>query len=323
MFLVAPDSFKGTFTAAQVAHAIGEGIRGESYPVREMPVADGGEGTLNALVSPLELDVLEIESCNPWGEPTRGSYGLARDGTALIEIASVSGITTPHSGFRDPMTADTYGTGRLIVDAYRRGARSIVIAAGGSATTDGGVGAIRAIEEAGGLPGARMEILTDVTTDFIDAARVFGPQKGSDAGAVDVLTDRLGVLASRLRRDPRGVSGTGAAGGFAGGMWAQYEAALRPGAAYVLDAIGFDAALKSAVAVVVGEGRLDSQSAAGKIVSAILARAGSVPIIAVVGSIGDDLGNYRDRFLDVLIATDQPAMTRAGRELAHKVNLCP
>ncbi|NIL77330.1 glycerate kinase [Rhodococcus sp. B10] len=184
---------------------------------------------------------------------------------------------TLRNGFRDPMTADTYGHGRLIVDAYRHRARSIVIAAGGSATTDGDAGAIRAIEKEGGLPSARMEILTDVTTDFIDAARVFGPQKGADAGAVDVLTDRLGVLASRLCRDPRGVSGTGAAGGFAGGMWAQYEATLRPGAAYMLDANGFDAALKSAVAVVVGEVRLDSQSAVSKIVSAILAVQASCP----------------------------------------------
>ncbi|NIL78893.1 glycerate kinase [Rhodococcus sp. B10] len=321
MFLVAPDSFKGTFSAATVAHAIARGIRAESGIAREMPVADGGEGTLDALAEPLGLGIVVVDSVNPWGVPASGRYGLSDSGTALIEIASVSGITTVHNGFRDPIAASTRGTGILVVDAYRRGARHIVIAAGGSATTDGGAGAIEAIEDAGGLSGARVEVLTDVTTTYLDAAQVFGPQKGANTLAVNELTGRLDTFASTLPKDPRGVPGTGAAGGFAGGMWAQFDAALRSGADFVLDAIGFGDALTQASAVIVGEGRLDSQSAAGKIVSAILARADAVPVIAVVGSVGDDLGAYRDRFFDVLVATDRQAMTEAGKTLARKVRV--
>ncbi|MGW0182946.1 glycerate kinase, partial [Nocardia sp. NPDC003345] len=256
---------------------------------------------------------------NPWGAPRRAVFGLSGDGTAVIEIAAASGITTPHDGPKDPVSADTYGTGMLMAAAVRAGARRIVVAAGGSATTDGGIGAITALEAAGGPGDAAIVVLTDVTTRYIDAARVFGPQKGADPATVDLLTRRLAETARRLPRDPSGVDATGAAGGFSGGMWAQYGAELRSGAQFVLDAGGFDEHARRASAIVVGEGRLDDQTRAGKIISAILARAGAVPVFAVVGSVGADLGDYRTRFAEVIVASDAAAMRTAGQRIGAAV----
>nr|WP_280424055.1 glycerate kinase [Nocardia carnea] len=316
--LVAPDSFKGTYSAAQVAEAIGRGVEETGDHALRLPVADGGEGTLDVLVEPLGLRRVTVETRNPWGRPCTATIGLSDDGIAVIEVAAASGVTTPHDGPRDPVTADTYGTGMLIAAAAQRGARRIVVAAGGSATTDGGTGAIAAIEDGGGLRGASITVLTDVTTRYVDAARVFGPQKGADPATVELLTRRLADTAGRLPRDPSGVDATGAAGGFSGGMWAQYGADLRSGAEYVLDAGGFDTLAADAEAIVVGEGRLDGQTRAGKIISAILARAGDTPVYAVVGSVGDDLGDYRARFAEVIVASDTAAMHAAGRRIGAR-----
>jgi glycerate kinase len=314
--LITPDSFKGTYTAAEVADAIAAGAESAGHESVRMPVADGGEGTLDVLTGPLGLERIDVDAVNPWRAPCPGFFGLSSDGTAIVELATVSGITTPHNGVRDAATADTYGTGMIMVAAAQRGARQIVVAAGGSATTDGGLGAIAAIDDAGGLGSASVVVLTDVTTRYTDAARVFGPQKGADPATVELLTTRLHEAAASLPRDPREVDGTGAAGGFSGGMWARFDAELRPGADYVLDVAGFDAALATADLVVVGEGRLDGQSRAGKIVSAILARSASVPVVAVVGSVGDDLGDYRSRFADVMVASDADALRAAGAGIA-------
>ncbi|MGN0039933.1 MULTISPECIES: glycerate kinase [unclassified Rhodococcus (in: high G+C Gram-positive bacteria)] len=313
--LIAPDSFKGTYGAADVAEAVATGAESAGHRAVRMPVADGGEGTLDALLGPLGLERVEAAAVNPWRVPCRAVFGIGPDGTAVVELAAASGITTPHDGPRDAVTADTYGTGMLMATAAQRGARHIVVAAGGSATTDGGLGAIAAIDDAGGLGGARVTVLTDVTTRYTDAARVFGPQKGADPATVEALTRRLEDTALSLPRDPREVAGTGAAGGFSGGMWARFGAELRSGADFVLDSVGFDAAVRDADLVVVGEGRLDGQSRAGKIVSAILARCDGVPVVAVVGSVGDDLGDYRTRFTDVVVASDTDAMVRAGAGL--------
>ncbi|MFI5720676.1 glycerate kinase [Nocardia sp. NPDC051750] len=318
--LVAPDSFKGTYTAPEVAEAIGQGVEEAGSRAIRLPVADGGEGTLDVLMAPLGLHSVTVTARNPWGAPCSVSFGLSDNGTAVVEIAAASGITTPHEGPRDPVAADTYGTGMVIAAAVRHGARKIVVAAGGSATTDGGAGAIAAIEDGGGTGGAAITVLTDVTTRYMDAARVFGPQKGADPATVELLTRRLAETARRLPRDPSGIDATGAAGGFSGGMWAQYGAELRSGAEYVLDAAGFGAAVAQAGAVVVGEGRLDGQTRAGKIISAILARAAGTPVYAVVGSVGDDLGEYRSRFADVIVASDAAAMRAAGRRIGTEIS---
>ncbi len=168
---------------------------------------------------------------DPLGRPVRAGFALIEDGgTAIVEMAAASGLRADDEAERDPWAASTHGTGELIAAAAQAGAQVILVAVGGSATTDGGTGAIEAIEEAGGLRGAQIVVLCDVRTPLERAAKVFGPQKGADAEMVARLTARLDELAAGLPRDPRGVPMTGAAGGLAGGLWAAFRAVLEPGA---------------------------------------------------------------------------------------------
>src|SRR5581483_425189 len=185
---------------------------------------------------------------------------------------------------RDPWAESTRGTGELIVAAARRAPR-VLVGIGGSGTTDGGAGALEAIAAAGGLGDGRLVCLCDVRTPWESAAEAFGPQKGADPATVARLARRLDELAARLPRDPRGVEMTGGAGGLAGALWAACGAELADGAAFVLDAVGFDERLRSAVAVVTGEGTLDATTLAGKVVSEVArrARGAGVPAHAVVG----------------------------------------
>ena len=274
--LVAPDSFKGTFTATEVAAAVGEGVREAGRPVDLCPVADGGEGTLEALRPAFGGELETVPVHGPLGRPLRASFLLSADGrTAIVETASASGLGLVAPADRDPFTASTAGTGELIAAAVAAGARTVLLGVGGSATTDGGAGAIEAIEVAGGLGGARLVVLCDVRTPFEDAARVFGPQKGADPDAVKRLTARLQRQARALERDPRGIEMTGAAGGLSGGLWATFGAELVSGAAFVLDAVAFDRRMRAARAVITGEGRLDQQSLVGKLVSEIATRLSS------------------------------------------------
>ena len=318
--LVAPDSFKGTFTAVEVSRHIAAGIRSAGGAAIELPVADGGEGTFDVLVRGLGARRASVSTVGPWGDALTAEIGLTADGTAVVELAAAGGLNLPSGRERNPVAASTYGTGVLIAEAARLGAHRILVACGGSATTDGGTGAIAAIEERGGLRGADVVVLSDVTTRFADAARVFGPQKGAGPAAVELLTARLEQQAlAFLRdhgRDPRTVDRTGAAGGFSGGLWARYGAALVSGADYVLDLLDFDGHLAGCSAVVVGEGRLDSQTGQGKIIAAILARSGATPVYAVVGSVHEDLGDYANNFAGVIVASDAAAMTRAGAAVA-------
>lgn len=321
--LVVPDSFKGTYTASSVAEAIGSGITAAGATPLLLPVADGGEGTFETLRAALDAEVFEVETQNPWGAPLTARIAVSRDGTAVVELAQASGITVAHDGPRNPLTASTYGTGVLISAAVRHGARKILVAAGGSATTDGGIGAVRAIEEAGGLAGASLTVLTDVITSFTEAARVFAPQKGADAAEVEQLTARLRAQARRFPRNPTDVPRTGAAGGFSGGLWAHYGAELVSGADHLLDAVEFDARRREVDAVVVGEGRLDAQTGQGKIIEAILRRTRrsdpELPVVAVVGSVSADLGDYAENFADIVIASDDRALHAAGRTVVESL----
>jgi glycerate 2-kinase len=315
--LVAPDSFKGTLTAAEVAAAIGRGLSEAGRKIDLCPVADGGEGTAAALETPLALQRFEAEASDPLGRPVTASFGLG-SGVAVIETAAASGLGLVAEDQRDAFAASTSGTGELIAAALDRGADTIYLGVGGSATTDGGAGAIKAISAAGGLRGAKLTVLCDVRTPFEDAARVFAPQKGASEPDVRRLGARLNALARRLARDPRGVPMTGAAGGLAGGLWAAFGAELVPGAAFVLDAISFDARMRAARAVVTGEGRLDSQSLAGKAVSEVATRSrqAGVPCHAIVGS--RRLDSFGARILDlgiVLEAGSERGLERAGRQL--------
>lgn len=285
--LVAPDAFKGTISAREVADAIAEGIERTGLSADRCPVADGGEGTLDVLAPAFDAELLAADAHDPLGRPLRARFGLAAGSAiAIVESAAASGLALVDAGERDAWAASTAGTGELIAAAVRAGAEHVLVAVGGSATTDGGAGALAAIAAAGGLGDARLTVLCDVRTPFEQAAAVFAPQKGADAATVAALSAQLDALAAGFARDPRGVPMTGCAGGLSGGLWAQLEADLVPGAAWVLDALRFDARLRCARAVVTGEGRLDPQTLDGKLVGEVAARArgAGVPAFAVVGS---------------------------------------
>jgi glycerate kinase len=318
--LVAPDAFKGTFRASEVAAAIGRGLeRAGLLPPDLCPVADGGEGTLDALLPRLGGEVVAAGAHDPLGRPLRTGFALVEDGgTAIVETAAASGLELVAEAERDAWAASTYGTGELIAAAVDAGAQVVLVAVGGSATTDGGAGALEAIEDHGGLRGARLVVLCDVRTPFEDAPRVFAPQKGADPDMVRRLEERLAALPARWPRDPRGAPMTGAAGGLSGGLWAALGAVLEPGAPWVLDALDFDARMRASRAVVTGEGRLDEQTLQGKLVGEIgtRARQSGVPLHAIVGR--DELDAFGKRIIDlqvVIEATDLPAMEAAGETL--------
>jgi len=283
--LVAPDSFKGTFDAAAVAGALARGLQQAGWDADRCPVADGGEGTLAILVEALGAKLVAARVSDPLGRPVNCHFGLAGE-TAIVELAQASGLGLVAPDERDAWRASTRGTGELILAAAGAGAQEILVAVGGSATTDGGAGAIEAIGEGGGLGVARLVVLCDVEASFEDAPRIFAPQKGADEATVARLEKRLTRLAQTLAKDPRGVRATGCAGGLSGGLWAAFDAELRPGAAAVLDALGVDARMRAAQLVVAGEGCLDEQSFGGKIVGELVrrSRAADIPIHAVVGS---------------------------------------
>jgi glycerate kinase len=285
-WLVAPDSFKGTFTASEVAAALAEGLCVGGALADVCPVADGGEGTLDVLLDALGGTRVRAAAHDPLGRPIEAVYGLLADGrTAIVETAAASGLERVAPEERDAEAASSAGAGELIAAAARAGAQRILVAVGGSATTDGGAGAIAAIRAAGGLDDVKLEVLCDTREPFERAAEVFGPQKGADAAAVARLSARLQQLAASFPRDPRGMPMGGCAGGLSGALWACFDAKLRSGADAVLDAVGFDARAAAAGHVVTGEGRLDEQSAEGKLVSAVARRARAAGAIAyaVVG----------------------------------------
>ncbi len=315
--LVAPDSFKGTFSAAEVAAAIARGLRAEGREAVELPVADGGEGTMDVLLGALGGERVSAQVSDPLGRPIEADFGLLSGGSAVVECAQASGLGLVKEEERDAWAASTRGTGELIAAACEAGASSVLVAVGGSATTDGGQGAVEALEEAGVRP--RIDVLCDVRTAFEDAPRVFAPQKGADPETVKRLEKRLAELAAAAPKDPRGTPMTGAAGGLSGGLWAHMGARLRPGAPHVLDALGFDARMRAAAFVVTGEGRLDRQSFQGKVGGEVATRCrqSGVPCRAVVGSTA--LDEFEHRILDleaVVEASTLEELEAAGRELA-------
>ncbi|MFL5824807.1 MAG: glycerate kinase [Solirubrobacteraceae bacterium] len=320
--LVAPDSFKGTLSSPQVAEAVAEGLTSAGRPVDVCPVADGGEGTMEVLVKALEGEVRRTRVSDPLGRPIMAPFGLCRVRRRLlgvIETAAASGLGLVGEDELDPLAASTRGTGELMLAALTAGAEAICLGVGGSATTDGGAGAIRAIRTGGGLGGASLTVLCDVRTPFEEAARVFGPQKGAGPEEVRRLTARLHRQARAMARDPRGRPFTGAAGGLSGGLWAELGAELVPGASFVLDHLDFDARMRDARAVVAGEGRLDEQSLAGKALSEVATRARQrgVPCHAIVGR--NELDSFGLRILDlqvVLQAGDPAAIAAAAEQLA-------
>jgi glycerate kinase len=319
--LVAPDSFKGTFSATEVADAVARGLESGGVEAVRLPVADGGEGTMDTLLGALDGERRTATVTGPLGDPVEATFALVEAGdTGVVECAQASGLGLVAESDRDPVAASTYGTGELIAAACEAGATTVLVAVGGSATTDGGEGAVRALADAGLQP--RLEVICDVRTPFEHAARVYAPQKGADAEQVRELTRRLERQAQEAPRDPRGRPLTGAAGGLAGGLWAHLGATLVPGATYVLDRIGFDTAMRASAFVVTGEGALDRQTLQGKLVGEVATRSrqAGVRSYAVVGRRELDL--FEARILDlerVIEATTAGQIEAAGAELAALV----
>jgi glycerate kinase len=321
--LVAPDSFKGTLSAVEVARAVGRGLVQRGRDVELCPLADGGEGTLDVLVNALGGDLVGALVTDPLGRPVEAVFGVTEERSglaAIVESAKASGLDLLGPGELDPLGASTAGTGELILAARDAGARTIYLGVGGSATTDGGRGAIEVIGRGGGLGQARLVVLCDVRTPFEQAAVIFAPQKGADGAQVRRLTQRLHALARSFQRDPRGLPMTGAAGGLSGGLWAEFGAELVAGAPFVLDLLEFDRRMRAARAVITGEGRLDQSSLAGKVVSEVATRArqSGVPCHAIVGQRALDAFGLRILDLEAVLEAGTPrSLSAAGRRMAE------
>jgi glycerate kinase len=286
--VAAPDKFRGTATAAEAAAAIAAAVVAAGHTCDEVPMADGGEGTLDALGGPNRTTVVT----GPLGEPVEAAWQLHR-GRAVIEMAQASGLLVaggPEGN--DPMEATTAGVGELITAAMEGGARRIIVGVGGSATTDGGLGALRAIHPIQRLRGVELIVACDTRTPFVEAAERFGAQKGASPAQVKLLRRRLDRLAQAYLAD-HGVNvtameGAGAAGGLAGGL-AAVGARLLSGFDVVADETELPDRLEHAQLVITGEGFLDDESFDGKVVGGIATLAAdlSVPALAVVGRVYD------------------------------------
>lgn len=338
--LVAADSFKGTLTAPQACAAIAQGLRAVNaeWTVDEMPLADGGEGTLDVLLRGEAGRIHEAEVHGPLGEIITARFGmLDKEPVGIVEMAEASGYLRVARESRDVMRASTYGTGELIRAAIARGARRVLIGAGGSATCDGGAGCLQALGarmlDAGGLPladgigggqlhrvariersgmlgairTAKLDLLCDVTNPLLGpagAAPVFAPQKGATPAQVRDLEHNLTCFAGVLERDCgvplAGVPHGGAAGGLAAGLHAAANAKLHAGADFVLEWLDFAHAAYGASAIITGEGRLDAQSLSGKLVSRVAhgARALCIPVYVLAGSVTLAPGDVAAHFAD-------------------------
>ena len=287
--LAAPDKFRGSLTAVQAAHAIASGAARSGWSARELPLADGGEGTLDALGGANRRTV----ATGPLGAPADAPWRLD-GGVAVVEMAKASGLALVGSAEdNDPLGASTRGTGELIAAALEEGAQRIIVAVGGSATSDGGLGAVEVLRNRAPF-GVSVQVACDVETRFVDAAAVYGPQKGATSEEVEILTARLHALVERYRRefgiDVSSLRGAGAAGGLAGGL-AALGAELVPGFELVAAAVGLDTELSRVDAVVTGEGLLDETSFAGKVVGEVVKMAAErgMPVLVIAGDVAPDV----------------------------------
>ena len=354
-YVVIPDSFKGCLSSGEICDIIAREIRRRDPEARvcALPVADGGEGTVDAFLGALGGEKVAVPCRDPYGRPLTAHYGLFPDGkTAVIEMAAAAGL--PLVG-EDRRVADTttYGVGQLIAHALKRGAERIILGLGGSATNDGGCGAAAAlgvefldaegkafvpvggtlrriahIRVDGLLPALRQaEVIAmcDIDNPLCGesgAAAVFSPQKGADAATVRMLDEGLAHLAAVIEKDLGRslltLPGGGAAGGFGAGSVAFLGARLQMGIEAVLDLTDFDRLAADAYLVITGEGRLDSQSLRGKVVVGVArrARALGVPVVALVGSSETDIAAAYDAGVTAVFPIN-PAPTTLSEALAH------
>ncbi|MEN6358033.1 MAG: glycerate kinase [Armatimonadota bacterium] len=327
--VICPDSFKGSLSSIEAAEAIARGIElgAPGTQTVSIPIADGGEGTVDALVSATGGELRRVRVHDPLMREINSFYGVMGGGkTAAIEMAAASGLVLLSDNERNPLVTSTYGVGELISAAIDSGAKKIVIGIGGSATNDGGTGAMRALgarfldKNGDDLPhggvaladlahidmdafkfpmeSIKVEVACDVTNPLCGptgASAVYGPQKGATPEMVAKLDEALcnyaQVLHKDLNKDVAQMPGAGAAGGMGAGLAAFLNAELRSGIDMVLDTAGFDDALIGADLVITGEGKLDEQTAYGKTIGGVLKRASAngVPVVAIAGSVSADI----------------------------------
>ena len=344
--IISPDSFKGSLTSVEVSNAIEDGIK-KVFPnckTVKIPIADGGEGTMDTLVSAMNGKKIKVKVHDPLKRIIEVEYGLVNDGkTAVIEMATASGLTLLTKQEQDPSATTTYGTGEIIKDALLQGCRSFLIGIGGSATNDAGTGMLKAlgyrfldkngeetdgtgksldsicsIDDSGVMPEikeAHFTIACDVNNPFSGtngAAYVYAPQKGANEQMIIELDDGMEnfrqLIEKEKKIDLNTIPGSGAAGGLGGGFVAFLNAELKPGIEMVLEAVSFENHLQNADLVITGEGRLDKQTGMGKAASGILnaASKSNVPVIALGGSI-EDVENLNKRgFISVFSITPCP-----------------
>jgi len=344
--IIAPDSFKGTISAVEAADIIEKGIHAVNPSIKtiKIPVADGGEGTLDFFLSNLNGKKVTISVTGPSYNQVEASYGILEDNnTAIIEMAEASGLCLV-KGETNPLKTTSYGTGQLIFDALEKGCNKFIIGIGGSATNDGGIGmsgalGIRFLDEKNNeipLNGMGLSLIHDIDLKNVDkrlkdcviqvacdvdnplfgengAAYIFGPQKGADQDMVCVLDDNLRKYAYVLQKvvgiDVQKIPGSGAAGGLGAGLVALFGASLKSGIEIILDAVGFDESIKDADLIITGEGRIDGQSLRGKVPIGIANRSKKydVPVIAIVGAIGDKVDEiYRSGIQSVFSINREP-----------------
>lgn len=349
--VIAPDSFKGSLTAVEISDAIEQGIR-EIFPdakVIKIPMADGGDGTVECLVNATGGEILKEKVRGPLGDEVLASYGILGDKkTAVIEMAEASGLTLVPENKRNPLITTTYGTGQLIKAALDRGCRKMIIGIGGSATNDGGAGMVQAlgvklldregreIGFGGGelkkifqidiklldnrLPETKVLIASDVSNPLCGpqgASKIYGPQKGATHEMVEELDESLAYFAQTIKRDlnkdVKDIPGAGAAGGLGASLMAFLEAELRPGIEIIIEIVKLEQVIKDADLVITGEGKIDSQTIYGKapIGVAKIAKKYNVPVIAVAAIIDDDADIVYQYGINALIKISEPPMSLA------------
>lgn len=340
--LIAPDSFKESLSALDVAEAIESGFR-EIFPQAEyvkLPVADGGEGTVEAMVAATGGRVVQVKVTGPLGEPINAFFGLSGDEKiAFIEMAAASGLESVPQSQRNPLKTTSYGTGELIKNALDHGVEHCIIGIGGSATNDGGAGMVQAlgvklltrdgddIGYGGGeliklakidvsgldkrIKKCRFEVACDVTNPLTGdrgATAIFGPQKGATPEMIEQLDGYLRHYAEVIKKDlgidVDDVPGAGAAGGMGAALYGFCNAELRQGIEIVTEALGLDALVKDATLVITGEGRIDSQSINGKVPIGVarIAKRYNKPVIAIGGSLTKDVDVVFDHGLDAVFS---------------------
>jgi len=338
--VIAPDSYKESLSALAVATAIEAGFR-EIFPTAEfvkIPVADGGEGTVDAMVAATQGQIIRLTVTGPLGQPVDAFYGLSGDaGTAFIEMAAASGLELVPATQRNPLITTSFGTGELIKNALDRGVGHIIIGIGGSATNDGGAGMVQALGArlldaqerqigfgGGALPAlaridiaqldarlaqCRIEVACDVTNTLIGekgASAIFGPQKGATPERVAQLDRALAhfaqIIQRDLDRDVLDIAGGGAAGGMGAALHAFCQAELRRGIEIVTEALGLAEQVEDADLVITGEGRIDSQSINGKVPIGVaqVAKRFDKPVIGIAGSLTADVGVVHEHGLDAV-----------------------